>query len=81
MGEAENVDHLGFRCLIDASNLRCLHTSTEEDADLEKTSLGPHEEVTRFAREHDRTVGRVDALIAELDRRFTETFPGVTKIV
>ena len=66
---------------IDAPDLRRFHGAAEEDTDFEETSLRPHEEVTRFARKHDRAVRRVYPLIAELGGRLTQPFPRITKVL
>ena len=49
--------------------------AAEEDAHLEKAPLRPHEEVAGLAREHDRVVRRVDALLAEAPPRSRAAAP------
>ena len=66
---------------ITAPDLRRLHRPAEEDADLEKALLGPHEEVAGLAREHDRVVRGVDALLAELGGGLAQPLPGVAQIL
>jgi hypothetical protein len=44
---------------------------------IEEFPLWTHEEVARFAREHDRFVRGVDPLISERDGGLAQPFPGV----
>src|SRR6476646_10459647 len=51
--DVNDVDDLRLRAAVDAADQRRLHRAAEEDADLQKASLGTHEEVAGLAREHD----------------------------
>src|SRR5262245_14289744 len=66
---------------MDAANLRRSNRPSEKHGDLEKVALRPHEEIAGLAREHDRIVRRVDALVAKLGGRLAQALPRVTQIV
>lgn len=58
------------RCLHHLAYMRIFQFPAKEEPDLEKRLLWTDEEVTRFAREHDGAMRRVDSLITELGRCF-----------
>ena len=61
---------LNGRCLHDLPYMPIFQSPAKEEPDLEKRLLWADEEVTRFAREHDRAMRGVDSLITELGRCF-----------
>ena len=81
MPDLDEVRHLGLRDAIDATHLRRLQRPAEKDAELEEALLRPNEEVAGLAREHDRTVGRVDALFSQSHRGLAQTVPRVLKVL
>src|SRR5262245_25962323 len=70
MPDVHEVHDLRLRRAVYAPDLRCLDRPAEEQAELERLPLRTDEEVTGFAREHDRLVRRVDTLVAERGRGF-----------
>ena len=78
--DLNEVNDLGLRCAIDATHLRGLQRAAKEHADFEEVPLRTHEEVARFAREHDRFVRGVDPLISKRDGSLAQPLPGVLEI-
>ena len=78
--DLNDVNDLGLRCAIDTSHLGSLQRAAKEHADFEEFPLRTHEEIARFAREHDRFVRGVDPLISERGGRLAQPLPGVLQI-
>src|SRR6266851_871443 len=75
------MNDLGFRGKVDTADLRRPYLAAQENAEFQKALLRAHKEVAGFAREHDRVVRRVDALITEGDGRLAYAFPCLPQIV
>ena len=75
------VRDLRLRDAIGAADPGRLQRAAEEDADFEEAPLRPDEEVAGLAREHDRVVRRVDALLAELGGGLAQPLPGLAQIL
>ena len=67
--------------LVWSAHLRRLQWAAEKNADFEELLIWTDKEVAGFAREHDRFVRGVDALIAERHRGLAEPLLGIAKIV
>ena len=72
------LDLRGFDDFLDPWRF---HRAAEEDHHFQKTALRPDEEVTGLAREHDRVVRGVNALLPELDRGVAQPLVRVLQIV
>ena len=81
VGDADEIRELGPGALHHLAHLRRLDRASQHDPDLEVFRLRAHEEVADLLREHDRVVRRVDALLAELDRRLAQAFPRVLQVL
>ena len=80
MRDLDDVRDLHLRFRLDALDPRRLDRAAQEDGQLEALPLRTHEEIARRPREHDAAARRVDALLAELDRGFTQPRVGVLQI-
>src|SRR5262245_55212449 len=81
MPDMNDVHAFRLRRLHHTAHLRRLQRSAEEHANLEVVPLWTNEEVARPAREHDRLVRRVDALIAESDRCLAQPLPRLLQVL
>src|SRR6185369_14193270 len=81
MDDADGVHRLALRRRRGAPDLGRLQRTPEEEAHLEELFLRADEEVARLAREHDRVVRGVDALLAERRRRLAQPFPRLTQVI
>src|SRR4051794_1990857 len=81
MRDVDDVEDLRPRGRIRPLHLRRAQPAAEEDADLEVLPLRAHEEVAGRAREHDRFVGRIDALIAEIGGSLAQPLPRVLQVL
>src|SRR4051794_27902905 len=81
MRDVDDVEDLRPRGLIGPLHLRRAQPPAEEDADLEVLPLRAHEEVTGRPREHDRFVGRIDALLAEIGGSLAQPLPRVLQVL
>src|SRR5687767_10149790 len=81
MRYTDDMRDLGARRLHGLPDFGRPHGAPQEEDDFEEGPLRPDEEVARLAREHDRAVRCVDALVAELGSRFAQPFPGIAQVV
>jgi hypothetical protein len=81
MPDLDEVRDLRLRRRHGAADPRRAHRAAEEDAQLEEAPLGADERVAGPAREHDRVVRGVDALLAQLARRLAQALPRLPQIL
>ena len=72
---------LALRGAIGAADPARLQQAADEERDLEIAAPRPDEEIAGAAREHDRLVRGVDALLAEIGGGLAQALPGVPQLV
>src|SRR5262249_25276926 len=78
--DVNDVHDFGFRRPLSASDLRRFECTAEKHAEFKEVSLRADKEVAGLAREHDRFVRSINALLAERNGSVAQSLPGIPQI-